>query len=130
MLQLRQYALGAALAVAALLNTGCTSRPMSVPSSAQAMTEGNGDKISYRAGEFGRVYVADDSTKKILYQGDVRRDETVEVLPRDNRIMVGGRVVNEASMRDGDTYKIYFEPMDRARVVKHRVVEEEYHAPK
>ena len=41
-----------------------------------------------------------------------------------------GRVVNEASMRDGDTYKIYFEPMDRARVVKHRVVEEEYHAPK
>ena len=60
----------------------------------------------------------------IADQGDIRRDETVEVLPRDNRITVGGRVVSESSLRDGDRYKIYFEPLDRARVVKYRVVEE------
>jgi len=124
MLQLRQYAAGAALAVAVVMAPGCAHRPMSVPSSAQMMTEGNGDKVSYRSGQFGRVYVTNDSTGKILYQGDVARDETVEVIPKDNRIMVGGRVASEASMRDGDRYKIYFEPMDHERVVKYRVVEE------
>ena len=123
MLQVRQYAAGAALAVAVVLAPGCAHRPMSVPSSAQMMTEGNGDKISYRTGQFGRVYVTNDSTGKILYQGDVARDETVEVIPKDNRIMVGGRVASEAAMRDGDRYKIYFEPMDHSRVVKYRVEE-------
>jgi hypothetical protein len=89
------------------------------------MTEGNGDKVSYRAGQFGRIYVTNDSTGKILYQGDVARDETVEVIPRDNRILVGGRVASEAAMRDGDRYKIYFEPMDHGRTVKYKVTEEE-----
>ena len=125
MLQLRQYAAGAALAVAVMAAPGCAHRPMSVPSSAQMMTEGNGDKISYRAGQFGRIYVTNDSTGKILYQGDVARDETVEVIPRDNRITVGGRVASEAPLADGDRYKIYFEPMDHARTVKYRVREEE-----
>jgi len=123
MLQLRQYAAGAALAVAVMMAPGCAHRPMSVPSSAHMMTEGNGDKVSYRSGQFGRVYVTNDSTGKILYQGDVARDETVEVIPKDNRIMVGGRVASEAAMRDGDRYKIYFEPMDHSRVVKYRVEE-------
>jgi hypothetical protein len=123
MLQLRQYAAGAALAVAVVLTPGCAHRPMSVPSSAQMMTEGNGDKVAYRAGQFGRVYVTNDTTGKILYQGDVARDETVEVIPRDNRILVGGRVASEAPLADGDRYKIYFEPMDHSRTVKYRVEE-------
>jgi hypothetical protein len=124
MFQLRHFAAGVTLAVATVL-TGCSNRPMAVPSSAQGMTEGNGDRISYRASQFGRVYVSDESTKKILYQGDIHRDETIEVLPRDNRITLGGRPVSESSLRDGDTYKIYFEPMDRGRVARYRVVEEE-----
>jgi len=123
MLQLRHYAAGFTLAVAAVLG-GCSDRPMSVPSSAQSVTEGNGDRMSYRAGQFGRIYVSNESNHKILYQGDIRRDETIEVLPRDNRITVGGRTVSESSLPDGDRYKIYFEPMDHERVVKYRVVEE------
>lgn len=123
MLQLRQYAAGLTLGTAILLTSGCASRPMSVPSSAQMMTEGNGDRVSFRAAEFGRVYVTNDSTGKILYQGDVRTGDTVEVTPRDNRITIGGRTVSESSMRDGDRYKIYFEPMDHARVTKYRVEE-------
>jgi len=123
MLQLRHYAAGVTLAVATVLG-GCSDRPMSIPSTAQSMTEGNGEQISYRAGQHGRVYVSDESTQKILYQGDIRRDETIEVRPRDNRISVGGRTVSESSLRDGDRYKIYFEPMDRERTVKYRVVEE------
>ena len=123
MFQLRHYAAGVTLAVAAVLG-GCAGRPMSVPVSAKMMTEGNGDRISFRAPEFGRVYVTNDSTNKILYQGDVRRDETVEVDPRDNRIRLAGRTVTESSLADGDRYKIYFEPLTHERVVRYRVVEE------
>ena len=124
MLQLRHYAAGMTLAVAAALG-GCSSRPMAVPSSAQSMAEGNGERLAFRAAEPGRVYVSDESNHKIYYQGDVIRNDNVEVLPADNRITVGGRTVSEASLPDGDRYKIYFEPMDHARVVKYRVVEEE-----
>ena len=124
MLQLRHYAAGMTLAVATVLG-GCSSRPMAVPSSARSMAEGNGDRVAFRAAEPGRVYVSDESNHKIYYQGDVLRDDNVEVVPRDNRITVGGRPVSEASLPDGDRYKIYFEPMDHARVVKYRVVEEE-----
>lgn len=124
MVELRHYAAGVTLAVATVLG-GCANRPMAVPSSAQSMTEGNGDRISYRASQFGRVYVSDESSKKILYQGDIHRDETVEVAPRDNRITLGGRTVSESSLRDGDTYKIYFEPMDRGRVARYRASADE-----
>jgi hypothetical protein len=124
MLQLRQYAAGAALAIATLVS-GCGNKPMAVPSSAQMMTEGNGDRITFRAAEFGRVYVSNDSTGKILYQGDVRKGDAVEVNPKDDRIQIDGRTVTETSLRDGDQYKIYFEPMDRGRVARYRVVERE-----
>jgi hypothetical protein len=122
MIQLRHYAAGVTLAVATVL-TGCSSRPMAVPSSAQSMTEGNGDRISFRAAEPGRVYVSDESNHKIYYQGDVLRDDSVDVIPRDNRITISGRTVSEASLPDGDRYRIYFEPMNHARVVKYRVEE-------
>jgi hypothetical protein len=124
MLQLRHYAAGMTLAAATVLG-GCSTRPMAVPSSAQSMAEGNGERLAFRAAEPGRVYVSNESNHKIYYQGDVRRDDNVEVTPGDNRITIGGRTVSEASLPDGDRYRIYFEPMDHSRVVKYRVVEEE-----
>jgi hypothetical protein len=124
MLQLRQYAAGLALAAATVLG-GCASRPMAVPSTAQSMAEGNGERLAFRAAQPGRVYVSNESNHKIYYQGDVRRDDNVEVTPGDNRITIGGRTVSEASLPDGDRYRIYFEPLDHGRVVKYRVVEEE-----
>ena len=123
MFQLRHYAAGAALAIATLV-TGCANRPMEVPSSAQLMTEGNGDRLTFRAAEAGRVYVSNESDGKILYQGEVRRGDAVEVTPKDDRIQIDGRTVTETSMGDGEQYKIYFEPMERGRTARYRVVEE------
>ena len=68
---------------------------------------------------------SDDSNHKIYYQGDVRAAITSRSARGDNRITIGGRTVSEASLPDGDRYKIYFEAMDPPRGVKYRVVEEE-----
>ncbi len=113
MLQLRHYAAGAALAIATMVS-GCASRSMEVPASAQLMTQGSGDQVMFRATQPGRVYVSNESDGKILYQGEVRRGDAVEVDPKDDEIQIGGRTVTQTSMGDGDQYKIFFEPMDRS----------------
>ena len=119
MLQLRHYAAGAALAIATMV-TGCASRSMEVPSSAQLMTQGSGDQIMFRATQPGRVYVSNESDGKILYQGDVRRGDAVEVDPKKDRIQIDGRTVTETSMGDGEKYRIFFEAMDRGRAARYR----------
>jgi hypothetical protein len=126
MLKLRQYAAGAIVGFAALLS-GCADRPMSVPASASLMTEGNGDRITFRPTEYGRVYVTDQSDgDKIVYQGEVDRGETVELNAKDDRVTVAGRTVTERAMDSGHQYKIFFEPMSKERVVRYKetVVEE------
>jgi signal peptidase I len=126
MTRLRQYAAGAAIGFITLLS-GCADRPMSVPSSAHLMTEGNGDRITFRPTEYGRVYVTDQTdANRIIYQGEVDRGDTVELNSKDDRVMVAGRTVTERPMDSGHQYKIFFEPMTKERVVRYKetVVEE------
>jgi len=118
----RQYAAGVAVGLMAFLS-GCADRPMSVPASASLMTEGS-QRASFRATDDGRVYVTDDSDKKILYQGDINKGEMVEVNAQDDRILVGGRTVSERAMDDNHQYRLFFEPMSHERTVRYRVVEE------
>ncbi|HSI34057.1 MAG: hypothetical protein ACAI43_02320 [Phycisphaerae bacterium] len=124
MVKLRQIAVLSVLGVAGLL-TGCAAdRPMTVPMSAQLMTEGQ-NAIVFRAVEFGRVYVSDQATNQILYQADIDRGEIVEVDARADRITVGGRIVTERVLDADHNYRIFFEPMSKERVVKYRVTETE-----
>jgi hypothetical protein len=122
MCRFRQYAAGVAVGMMAFLS-GCADRPMSVPASASLMTEGS-QRASFRATDHGRVYVTDETDKKILYQGDVDKGEMVEVNATDDRIMVGGRTVSERAMEDTHDYRLYFEPLSGERTVRYRVVEE------
>ncbi len=48
------------------LNLGCADRPMAVPATATLMNEGQGN-LTFRATEFGRVYVSDQTRDRILY---------------------------------------------------------------
>jgi hypothetical protein len=118
----RQYAAGVAVGVMVFLS-GCADRPMSVPASATLMTEGS-NRASFRATDHGRVYITDDTDKKILYQGEVDKGEMVEVNAKDDRIMVGGRTVSERTMDDNHDYRLFFEPLSSERTVRYRVVEE------
>jgi hypothetical protein len=119
MKNLRQYAVGMTIGLASLLG-GCADRPMSVPSTATLMTEGNGDRISFNPTQYGRVYISDQTDNKILYQAEVDAGQGVEVNPKDNRIVVSGRVVSDKTLQGGHQYKIYFEPMSKERVVRYR----------
>ena len=122
MRRFRQYAAGVAVGLMAFLS-GCADRPMSVPASASLMTEGS-QRASFRATDDGRVYVTDDTDKKILYQGDINKGEMVEVNAVDDRIILGGRTVSERAMDDNHQYRLFFEPLSHERTVRYRVVEE------
>jgi len=122
MCRFRQYAAGVAVGLMAILS-GCADRPMSVPASASLMTEGS-QRASFRATDHGRVYVTDDTDKKILYQGDIDKGEMVDINAVDDRIMVGGRTVSERAMDDNHQYRLFFEPLSTERTVRYRVVEE------
>lgn len=131
MTPLRHYAASAAIGML-LLVSGCADRPMAVPSSANLMTEGNGDRISFRPTEHGRVYVTDQTDGgRILYQGEVDRGDMVELSAKDDRVTVGGRTVTERALDAGHDYKIYFEPMNKERTVRYKetVVEEKRERP-
>ena len=119
MTKLRQYAAGVTIGLMAMLS-GCADRPMPVPSTATLMTEGNGDRITFMPTQFGRVYVSDQSDNKILYQAQIERGDTVEIKPKEDRIMVGGRVISDKPLNDGHHYRIFFEPMIRERAAEYR----------
>ena len=125
MRKLRQFAVMGLLGVVAVVS-GCAERPASVPSNAALMTEGNGNQLTFRPTEYGRVYVADQNSNLLLYQGEIDRDQTVQVIPREDRILVAGRPVSERMLDDGHQYRIFFEPVTKERVVRYRetVVEE------
>jgi hypothetical protein len=123
MRNLRHYAAGAAIGLVAILS-GCADRPPTVPSAATLMTEGNGERVAFRPTEYGRVYVTDDTDHRILYQGDVDTGQTVEVSPRNDRIVVDGRTVMDHPLEDNHQYRIFFEPLPTERVVRYKVVEE------
>jgi hypothetical protein len=116
---LRPIAAAFATALLAILS-GCADRPMSVPTSATLMTEGS-NRASFRTQHFGRVYITDETDKRILYQGDVDNGEMVEVNAVDDRILVGGRTVSERTMDDNHQYRIFFEPLSRERTARYRV---------
>jgi hypothetical protein len=122
---LRFYAPALSLTLLVILS-GCADRPMSVPSSATLMTEGS-NRASFRATEFGRVYVTDETDKRILYQGDVDKGEMVEVNSVDDRILIGGRTVTDRPMDDNHQYRVFFEPMSRERSERYHTVDQPVH---
>jgi len=120
--KLRQYAAGMTVGLMAIVS-GCADRPTAVPASANLMTEGS-NRMSFRATQFGRVYVTDETDKKILYQGEVDKGDMVEVNAQDDRVLVGGRTVTEQPMVDNHQYRVFFEPLSHERTVRYKVVEE------
>lgn len=120
MTKLRQSAAAVTIGFLAILS-GCADRPMPVPSTASLMTEGNGERIAFTATSFGRVYVSDQSADKILYQGEVQRGDTVEVRPREDHIMVGGRITSDRALDDGHQYRIFFERLSPQRAAGYHI---------
>ncbi len=86
----------------------CTQeRGLHVPSDAKMMAEG-GNKISYRAGSDGMVYIFDQTSDKLIYSGQVQKGQMVTLNRDESRITVDQAVVSEKTMATDHHYKIFF----------------------
>jgi hypothetical protein len=54
----------------------------------------------------GTVYVVDDTTHRLLYSGDVRPGDRLNVDARHDEIWLNGQVVSHPRMDNSDHYKI------------------------
>ena len=102
---LAQFALVVACAAAV---AGCASRGrQSIPSGASVVRSGTGT-IDYEAKRDGDVWVYDAETAKLIYMGELRRDEVVRVNARSDQITIGGKTVSERPISDEHKYQIFF----------------------
>jgi len=89
---------------------GCLSeRSNVIPQSAQLRVEG--DKLlTYNAAQDGMVYVFNRNANEVVYSGQINRNQSITVDPEKNQILLDGRMVSENTLRNGDRYRIFFQP--------------------
>jgi streptogramin lyase len=98
-----------AIAVAcAAAVAGCASRGrQSIPSGASVVRAGTGT-IDYEAKHDGDVWVYDADTGKLIYMGEIRKDQAVRVNARSDQVTVGGKTVSERAISDEHKYQIFY----------------------
>jgi hypothetical protein len=109
-LQLMCTALFAVICSTALV--GCTThdRAESVPTTASPMTQGR-EQLTFTAPHDGMVYVEDSNDKKLVYSGQMRRNQklSIDATKTENQIMLDGQTVIDRTLRAAHDYKIYFD---------------------
>jgi streptogramin lyase len=104
----RNWCLGAALLFGAAALTGCASRGrQAIPSGASVVESGTGT-IDFEAKRDGDVWVYDADTGRLIYMGEVRKDQTVRVNAKSDQITIGGKTVSERPISDEHKYQIFF----------------------
>ena len=133
MTALRQIFAYGVFGLAVAVGSGCASqgppeeyteeRPTAIPSDAVVSSTGTAT-LMFTPVTDGRVYIFDRTADKLLYDGVVRRGETVQVDSPHNKILVAGRVVSDRDLKPGHDKEIFFrtEPAT-STVVRERVVE-------
>jgi hypothetical protein len=95
---------------------GCADHPSEVPSDGVKVAEGNA-KLLYKAPEPGTIFVYESPDNRLIYRGEVRRGDTVELNAKDDRITIDGKTVMEKGIGNGHMYKMFFDPRGSRRVV-------------
>jgi hypothetical protein len=96
-----------------LLAVGCASRHKAIPESATLVAADQGN-IDFVAPGDGRVYVEDRTANKLLYSGQVREGQHLNVQPTKDRIAVDGQMVRDQKIRDLDNLRVFFQRDPRA----------------
>ena len=97
------------LGSAAMLTTspGCTDKGrMAIPSDADRLASGRGE-VTATATRDGEVWILDKDDNRIVWSGDVRREDRIEIETKDNRIRVGGETKSERPLDSEHEYVIY-----------------------
>lgn len=97
----------------ALVGVGCAANngPM-VPSGAMQMASGDRN-VAFTAPHDGTVYLRDDGDNKILYSGDVQKDQSIHYDPNAQQVVVDGRVVADKVPGGTRGHSLFFERADR-----------------
>ena len=54
-----------------------------------------GGPVSYRAPQDGTLYVYDDKIERLVYSGPIREGQVFSVDPRNKRLMLDGRIIQD-----------------------------------
>jgi hypothetical protein len=91
-----------------LLPSGCaTNRPDDVPSSAVLVEEGKG-RMGYTAPAHGMVYIWDSDQDRLVYSGNIERNQSISLDPEGDRIWLDSRTASEQRLDDGSEFEIYY----------------------
>jgi hypothetical protein len=103
------------------LAVGCASRHQAIPPTARLVAENRG-KIDFVAPDDGQVFVEDRSAHKLLYSGQIREGQHVNIEPIKDRIEVDGQIVRDQKIRDLNNLRVFFSREPRADVAGSRTV--------
>ena len=92
--------------------SGCatpTPRQSVVPNSAMNVEAGSGS-MHFMAPKDGTVYVYDPTNQRLIWSGDVTRNETVDVEPEKQQILAGGKIAATGVLVANARSEVYFNP--------------------
>jgi len=100
-----------ALTVGAVALIGCgPDKHEAIPQSASLVTQGNGD-LTFTAPHEGMAYVYDPGDHKLVYSGQMKKGQKLELDSRDpnSPIKLDGQIVQDKVIRTSHDYKIFFD---------------------
>jgi hypothetical protein len=122
MFRFRQFAAPAVIGAALFVGGGCASeRHDDIPLTAAEVDEGK-ETVTYTAPYDGRVFVYDRTSGEMLYNGELRRGQMVQVDAKDNRILVDGRTAVEKDLVNDHRFKIYFDRDENASTASQVII--------
>ena len=101
-----RFACAASLVLLVMLS-GCASGLKSIPGDAMLIQQGTG-KFGLTASDDGAVYVRDQSSDRIVYQGRVNKGQRLEVDASDDQITLDGNKLKAVDLKPEATYQIFF----------------------
>jgi hypothetical protein len=88
--------------------TGCATGGLkSIPGDAMLIQQGTG-KLGLTASDDGAVYVRDQSTDRIVYQGRVNKGQRFEVDAPNDQVTLDGQKVKSVDLKTNGTYQVFF----------------------
>jgi hypothetical protein len=86
---------------------GDYERPRRLPRDADLVREGV-ERVRWTADLNGEVYVYDVQAERIDYTGSIRRNQEIVVEPGSDRVLIDGRVVQQANLNRNNQHQIFF----------------------
>ena len=80
-----------------------------VPHSARPVDETHGGRLDFAVPESGRVYLADDTARTVIWDGSVHRGDRVYVNPDKNRIELNGKKQAEIDLKSNHRFVLFFD---------------------